>query len=62
MANVREQVTQILDALPEDATLDDVMAEIYFRMRVEKGLKDLDEGRWISQEELEKRMAKWLDR
>jgi len=62
MTNVREQVIQILDALPEDATLDDVMAEIYFRMRVDKGLKDLDEGRWISQEELEKRMAKWLDR
>lgn len=62
MASVREQVIQILDALPEDATLDDVMAELFFRMRVEKGLKDLDEGRWITQEEVEKRMAKWLDR
>ena len=62
MASVREQVIQILDALPDDGTLDDVMAELHFRMRVEGGLKDLDEGRWITQEEVEKRMAKWLDR
>ena len=62
MPSVREQVIQVLDTLPDDATLDDVMARLHFRMRVEQGLKDLDEGRWITQEEVEKRMAKWLDR
>jgi len=62
MPSVREQVIQVLDALPDDATLDDVMAELHFRMRVQQGLNDLDQGRWIPQEEVEKRMAKWLDR
>ena len=62
MPSVREQVIQVLDALPDDATLDDVMTRLHFRMRVEQGLKDLDEGRWTTQEEVEKRMAKWLDR
>ena len=62
MPSVREQVIQVLDALPDDATLDDVMARLHFRMRVEQGLKDLDEGRWTTQEEVEKRLAKWLDR
>ena len=62
MPSVREQAIQVLDALPDDATLDDVMARLHFRMRVEQGLKDLDEGRWTTQEEVEKRMAKWLDR
>jgi len=33
------------------------MARLHFRMRVEQGLNDLDEGRWITQEEVEKRMA-----
>ncbi len=62
MASVREQVNQVLDTLPDDATLDDVMARLHFRMRVEQGMRDLDEGRWVTQEEVEKRMAKWLDR
>jgi predicted transcriptional regulator len=61
MPSVREQVIQVLNALPDDATLDDVMAELHFRMRLEQGLNDLDQGRWITQEQVEKRMAKWLD-
>jgi hypothetical protein len=31
-----------------------------FAIRVERGLKDVREGRVIEQAELERRMAKWL--
>jgi len=31
-----------------------------FGIKVDEGLKQLDEGRGISHEEVEKRMAKWL--
>ena len=46
--------------MPEDVTLDDILAEIYFKAQVDAGLKELDEGKGLPQEEVEKRVAKWL--
>jgi predicted transcriptional regulator len=60
MAGVKEQVIRMVEDLPEDATIDDVMAELYFKLQVDAGLKELDEGKGIPHEEVEKRMAKWL--
>lgn len=60
MPGVKEQVLQIIQALPENTTLEDVMEELYFKMQVDAGLKELDEGKGISHEDVEKRMARWL--
>ncbi len=60
MAGVKEQVLQLVQSLPEDVTVDDVMAELYFKIQVDAGLKELDEGKGVPHEEVEKRMARWL--
>jgi predicted transcriptional regulator len=60
MAVIKEQVIKIIQSLPEDVTLDDIMAKLYFKMQIDAGLRELDEGKGISHEEVEKRMAKWL--
>jgi len=33
---------------------------IYVREKIERGLKDIEEGRILDQEEIEQRMSKWL--
>lgn len=60
MSTAKEDVRQILDRLPEDATYEDIQYHIYVRQKVEKGLKDVEEGRVVSQAEAEARMEKWL--
>ena len=60
MAKIKEQVIQMIQALPDEVSIDDIMAELYFRLQVDIGLKELDEGKGIPHEEVEKRMAKWL--
>ncbi|MEE9614506.1 MAG: hypothetical protein V3W31_06070 [Thermodesulfobacteriota bacterium] len=62
MEGIKEQVVKMIRALPEDVTVDDIMAELYFRLQVDAGLKELDEGKGIPHEEVEKRMGKWLER
>ncbi len=62
MAKIKQQVIQIIQSLPDDVTLDDIMAELYFKLQVDAGLKELDEGKGIPHEEVEKRMSKWLTR
>ncbi len=60
MAAVKQQVIQMIQSLPEDITVDDIMAELYFKLQVDSGLKELDEGKGIPHKEVEKRMSKWL--
>lgn len=60
MAGVKEQVIHMIQSLPENATIDDIMAELYFRLQVDAGLKELDEGKGIPHEEVQKRMSRWL--
>lgn len=60
MAEVKQQVIQMIQSLPDDVTIDDIMAELYFKLQVDAGLQELDEGKGIPHEEIEKRMSKWL--
>ncbi|MCK4223658.1 MAG: hypothetical protein KAX39_00665 [candidate division Zixibacteria bacterium] len=62
MTGVKEQVIQMIQNLPDDVSVEEIMAELYFRLQVDAGLKDLDEGKGISHEEVEKRMSKWLNK
>jgi len=59
---VKEQVVKLIKAMPDDATLDDIMAELFFKLQVDAGLKELDAGKGIAHEEVGKRMSRWLGR
>lgn len=60
MAGIKQQMISFIERLPEDVTWDDVMAELYFKIKVDAGLKELDDGNGISHEEVKERMSKWL--
>ncbi len=60
MAEVKQQVIKMIQDLPNDISVEDIMAELYFRLQVDAGLKELDEGKGIPHEEVEKRISKWL--
>ena len=62
MLGVKKEVIKMIQSLPDEVTIDDIMAELYFKFQVDSGLKELDEGKGIPHEEVEKRMAKWLSR
>ncbi len=62
MAGIKKQVIQMIQSLPDDVTVNDIIAELYFKLQVDAGLKELDEGKGIPHEEIEKRMSKWLTR
>ncbi len=59
---VKEQVIDLVRSLPEEVTVDDIMRELYFKIQVDKGLKELDEGKGIPHQEVERRMSRWLSK
>jgi len=60
METAKDQVEQILQMLPEDASLEDIQYHIYVRQKIQQGLDDADAGRVFSHAEVQKRLAKWL--
>lgn len=61
MSTAKEEVRQILEVIPDDATLEDIQYHIYVRQQINGGLKDVEEGRVLTEEEAERRMEKWLE-
>ncbi|HEX4962901.1 MAG TPA: hypothetical protein VF173_18840 [Thermoanaerobaculia bacterium] len=61
MNAAKEEVMRILEGLPEDASFDDIQYHIYVRQKIEYGLEDVEAGRTVSEEEFDRRMAKWLE-
>lgn len=55
MTTIREKAQRLIKDLPEDATWDDLMHEIYVRKTIEAGLADSADGRTTSVEEVRKR-------
>ena len=60
MATAKEQVRKILDQLPDDSSFEDIQYHIYAREKIDRGLKDMEEHRILSQDEVERRISKWI--
>jgi len=61
MIPAKEEVQCILNQLSDDTTLEDIQYHIYVRQKIDRGLRDVEAGRTISEKEFEKRMSKWLE-
>lgn len=51
---------RIVEGMPDDASLEDIMHELYFRQRVDRGLAELEQGRTVAHDEVERGLAEWL--
>lgn len=50
--DVKERVRELLERLPEDCSLEDVLYHLYVIGQVERGEGDVEAGRVISHEEV----------
>jgi len=46
--------------MPDDVTLEDIMYELYFRQRMDRGLEELEQGKTVSHAAVKRSLAKWL--
>ena len=60
MSPVKESVIRLIQALPDDCTIEDIQYHLYVREKVEAGLLAMEKGRIVPQEEAERRINEWL--
>ena len=58
---IKDVAKQVIDALPEDASLDQIMHALYVNAKFRRGEKEIREGKGIPHDQAKERMKKWLE-
>jgi hypothetical protein len=59
MVTAKEQIVELISRQPDDSSYDEIIRELAFELMVQRGLKDSEEGRTISNEEMHRRIKTW---
>ncbi len=54
---IRDEARRLVEQLPDDATWDDLLYQIYVRQSVDAGLADIQAGRIVSADEVRRRLG-----
>jgi hypothetical protein len=60
MSTAKEEVEALLSKLPDDCSLEDIQYHLYVIEKVRNGLEIADSQGASSQEDVERRLSKWL--
>jgi len=55
----KDAVRRLLDSLPDEASYEDIQYHIYVQQKIDRGLEASERGDFISDEEIERRIARW---
>ena len=56
----KDKVRKTIDRLPENFTVDQIVEEFVILNRIEEGLKDIEEGRVFTTDQVKKELKTWL--
>jgi len=56
---MKQDVLRFIEKLPDDYTMDEIMAEMYFKQQVEEGLRIAEEGQIYSHEQVKNMVREW---
>ena len=59
MSTVKDELTKLIHDQPDDSSYDEILRELAFNLMVQRGLRDSDEGRTVSNEEMGNRIRSW---
>lgn len=60
-ATAKQEVEQLLQQLPDDATLEDIQYHVYVLEKIKRGRADVAAGNGRSTAEARERLGRWLD-
>ncbi|MBI4483117.1 MAG: hypothetical protein HY652_09525 [Acidobacteria bacterium] len=58
--DTKQQILKAIEELPDDASVEDALERLYLLYKIERGLKQADNGELVTQDEARQRMVKWL--
>lgn len=60
MTTVKESVISLIQQLPEDSTIEDIVEHLYVKQKILKGQQQLESGQFYTHEEAKELIKQWL--
>ncbi|MBD3197179.1 MAG: hypothetical protein GF317_19145 [Candidatus Lokiarchaeota archaeon] len=60
MQSIKEKVINIIKKPPDDINYNDILESIYVQQMISEGIQQLDNGDFISHEEIKEKFKDWL--
>lgn len=57
---IKDVAKHVIDALPDEATMDDIMHALYVHAKFEHGEREIREGKGVDNEEAKQRLQRWV--
>lgn len=61
MKTARQELMDVLEASPDDAPMESLLAELHYRASVLRGLRDARSGNVVDSSEVRQRLNRWLE-
>ncbi len=58
-SNPKTTALRMIESMSDDASLEDIMYELFFRQRIDLGLEELRQGLTVSQDDVNRSLAQW---
>jgi predicted transcriptional regulator len=52
----KKKILEVVEQLPDDATIEDAIERLYFLAKIEKGIREADAGLTVPHDEAKKRL------
>jgi hypothetical protein len=59
MTAAKQEAKKIIDSLPEDTSYDEILKELAFDRMIQRGLKDSQDNKTITNEEMKNTITQW---
>jgi predicted transcriptional regulator len=58
--SIKEKACEVISRMPEDSTFEDIHYHLYVLECIERDERDIEDGKMLNHDEVERRLAKWL--
>lgn len=59
MLTQKQKAIDLINKLPDDYSIEEIIAELHFKHQVELGLKDVEEGRIYTHDQVKDMVMQW---
>lgn len=60
LPSAKKATLQLVERLDDDVSFEDIIYQLYVLEKIQRGMKDAQEGRVVSHEEAKQRLSRWL--
>jgi predicted transcriptional regulator len=60
LMTIKQKACEVISRMPEESTFADIQYHLYVLECIERGERDIEDGKTLTHDEVENRLAKWL--